>query len=342
MRQVTLGRSGLKVSAVGFGGIPIQRLSQDEAISVIRRALELGVNFIDTASRYGDSEEKIGAAIRGRRNGVVLASKSPERTRDGILAEVDRSRRRLGVEKVDLYQLHGVSKPDAWERASGPAGALEGLKEARERGWIDHIGFTSHSLDLSLELVEEEAFETIQFPFNLVTAGPRERLIPRARDRNLGFIVMKPLCGGMYTNANLAFKFLNSFPDLVPIPGIERAEEIEEIVGVVKSAAVLHGAEKQGAERIARELGKLFCRRCGYCMPCPEGVPVQLAMIFESLLERLPLEKLVGTRAPEIAEGVAKCVECGTCEEKCPYDLPIIETIHRNAEKARQVIAACR
>ncbi len=338
MRKVTLGKSGLEVSAVGLGGIPIQRTEQEEAVGVIRRALELGVTFIDTAAGYGDSQKKIGLAIKGRRDGLVLASKSGQRTAEGILKDIDRARSEMGADMIDLYQLHGVSSPKKWEAMKGPGGALEGLIEAKEKGIIGHIGFTSHSLDFSLQLLDEPVFETIQLPFNLVTREPAEELIPKSRRLGLGFIVMKPLCGGQYDNANLAFKFLNAYPDLVAIPGIERAAEIEEIVPLVESAQTLQGQEKAQAEEIAASLGKLFCRRCGYCMPCPQGVPITTAMVFDGFLKRMPPERLATGAAKAIAEKAPLCVECGECESKCPYDLPIIETVKTARRKAEQVV----
>lgn len=338
MRKVVLGKSGLEVSAVGFGGIPIMRVSEDEAVRTVRRALDLGVTFLDTAASYGDSQIKIGKAIAGRRDGLVLATKSGQRTRDGMLADVDRSRRELGVDCIDLYQLHGVSQPERWQQIRAPGGALEGLLEARERGWIAHVGYTSHSMDVALELADESVFETVQFPFNMVTREPAEALIPKARRRRLGFIVMKPMCGGQYDDAELAFKFLNAFPDLVPIPGIERPEQIEQIAALVESGAVLEGEEKARAERIAAELGKLFCRRCGYCQPCPQGVPITTAMIFESMVKRLTRQRVVSGPAKRIVEKVPDCIECGDCEAKCPYELPIIETIKRSYEAAREMV----
>jgi hypothetical protein len=188
MRQVVLGKSGLQVSAVGFGGIPIQRVSEGQAIRAIHQALDLGVNFIDTAAGYSDSQSKIGKAITGRREGLVLASKSGQRTRAGILRDIERARREMAVDVIDLYQLHGVS-PQSWPEVSKPAGALEGLLEALDRGHITHIGFSSHSLDLAMKLVERPQFETVQFPFNLVTAEPAESLIPKAGRLGVGFIV---------------------------------------------------------------------------------------------------------------------------------------------------------
>lgn len=336
MRAVTLGRTGLEVSAVGFGGIPIQRLGEAEAVQVVQRALDLGVTFIDTAQGYSDSQAKIGKAIAGRRDGLVLASKAGPASRDEMLAAVDESREQLGVESIDLYQLHGVNSLDKWERIKAPGGALEGLIEARDDGRVKHVGFTSHSADMARMLLDVEVFETIQFPFNLVTAEPAEELIPAARERGLGFIVMKPLCGGQYDNANLAFKFLNGYPDLVAIPGIERVEEIEQIVPLVESGAILAGEELAEAERIAAELGSEFCRRCGYCMPCPNDVPVMEAMIFESFVQRLPKDR-VKPMAERLIEAVANCMECGACEEACPYNLPIRRKIKEVREEAQRV-----
>ncbi|MHC4479795.1 MAG: aldo/keto reductase, partial [Planctomycetota bacterium] len=287
---------------------------------------------------YGDSQRKIGRAIAGRREGLVLASKAYCTSKEELLCEVERSRRELDADVIDLYQLHSVSEPDQWETIRGPGGALEGVLEAREKGHVAHVGFTSHSLDLALELVEESAFETVQFPFNLVTSEPAEELIPRARELGRGFIVMKPLCGGQYDNAGFAFKYLNGFPDIVPIPGIEGEEEIEEIVALVESGQVLEGEEKEEAEKIVARLGKLFCRRCGYCQPCPEGVPVQQCMIFDSFVARFPPGKLASGAAKQVVEQAPLCIECGQCEEKCPYDLPIMDGVRKALEKARGIM----
>ncbi len=339
MRTTVLGRTGLEVSAVGFGGIPIQRVSEEEAVRAIHHALELGVSFIDTATGYGDSQRKIGAALSGRRERVVLASKSGHRTKEGILRDVDRSRSELGRDTIDIYQLHGVSDRAKWEAVRAPGGALSGLIEAREKGWIGHIGFSSHSLDFALELVEEGVFETIQFPFNLVTSEPAEELIPKSRKLGLGFIVMKPLCGGQYDDADLAFKYLNGYPDLVAIPGIEKPDEMDEIVRVVDSGATLEGEDKARAEKVASDLGKKFCRRCGYCAPCPNGVPITFpGMIFDSIVKRMPPEAVASGPAKAMVEKGPLCEECGECEAKCPYDLPIIETIKQAVEKAKAIV----
>ncbi len=339
MRKTILGKSGLEVSAVGFGGIPIQRLTDDEAQGVLRRALDLGVTFIDTAHGYSDSQKKIGLALEGRdRASVVIASKSPGSTRDDVFEHLEQALSDLGTDYIDLYQHHGISKPERWEAIREKGGALEGMIEARDQGMIRHIGFTSHSADVALLMMEEETYETVQFPFNLVAREPGERLLPVAREKNLGFIVMKPLCGGQYDNARFAFKFLNGYPDMVPIPGIETADEIEEIVPLVESGDTLQGEELEEAQKIVDELGKTFCRRCGYCQPCPQGIPIPQVMIFDGLVKRLPAERVKSGPAKMVAENVPNCVECGQCEKKCPYELEIIKTIHKNLQLAESII----
>ena len=172
-----------------------------------------------------------------------------------------------------------------------------------------------------------------------MTREPADSLIPKARSKGLGFIAMKPLCGGQYGDAELAFKFLNGFPDLVPIPGIETPDEIEEIARIVESGQTLQGDQLERAERIAAELGKKFCRLCGYCQPCPNGVPIQTAMIFDSVVKRLPRQKLIAGPARIVVEKVPNCAECGECESKCPYELAIMETIKKSLERARAILA---
>jgi predicted aldo/keto reductase-like oxidoreductase len=339
MRQVVLGKTGLTVSAVGVGGIPIQRVSLPQAVKTFRAALDLGINFIDTAAAYSDSQTKIGAAIKGRRDGLVIASKSGQKTKDGILADVERTRKEMGCETIDLYQFHNISTPQGWAAISGPGGAMEGLLQARDKGHIAHIGFTSHNLAMALKLIHEPVFETIQFSFNLVTAEAADKLIPQCRKNKLGFIAMKPLCGGQYDNVAFAFKYLNAFPDVVPIPGVESPEQIRQIVDIVNSGATLKGREKVEADKITATLGKLFCRRCGYCQPCPQGVPIANTMVFEGFLRRFPLAKILEGPGKGVIENSGLCNECGLCEEKCPYHLPIRQTIKRMGELARKFAA---
>ena len=339
MRTTTLGNTGLVVSAVGFGGIPIQRVSDDDAVKAIHAALDCGVTFIDTAEGYSDSQRKIGKAIKGRRDGLVLATKSGQRSREGMLAAVEKARREMGAECIDIFQFHGVSNKGAYDALKESGGALEGLLEAKEKGHVAHIGVTSHSLDLAIEMAGDDAFETMQFPFNLVTSEPKDELIPTCREKGRGFIVMKPLCGGQYRDADLAFKYLNQFPDIVAIPGIEKPEEIRQIAKIVDSGVTLEGDDAKRAEEIAADLGTKFCRRCGYCLPCPNGVPISTCMVWDSFVARMSREALATGFGRRIAEGGSKCVECGECEPKCPYGLPIMEMVKRATEAAKAVAA---
>jgi predicted aldo/keto reductase-like oxidoreductase len=336
MQKRILGKTGLEVSAVGFGGIPIMRLTDDEAVSVLRHALDLGVNFIDTAAGYGDSQTKIGKAIAGRRDGLVLATKSGAATKADMQADIDRARAEMQTDVIDLFQLHGVSM-EGWQAVSGPDGALEALLEARDKGHVRHIGFTSHSVSTALTLADEDVFETVQFPFNLVTHEPADELIPKARANNLGFIVMKPMCGGQFDDAGLAFKFLNGYPDLVAIPGIETAEEIEEIVSIVDSGQTLAGDDAVRAQEIVERLGKVFCRRCGYCEPCPEGIPITTSVVFDGLARRFPSD--LGLQiANRIIEKAPQCTECGQCVTQCPYDLPIPDLLKKAFSTAEEFV----
>jgi predicted aldo/keto reductase-like oxidoreductase len=338
MRTTLLGKSGLEVSAVGFGGIPIMRLTEADAVNVIHRALDLGVTFIDTASGYGDSQAKIGAAIHDRRDGLVIATKSPARDAAGMAADIETARRDMRTDVIDLVQLHAIGSDEEWRTVRSPGGAMEALLAAKDAGHVRHIGYTSHDLATALMLAAEDVFETVQFPFNLVAREPGEKLLPVARDNGLGFIVMKPMCGGQFDDAELAFKYLNAYPDLVAIPGIETAAEIEQIVAVVESAATLTGDDKARAEKIVGRLGKLFCRRCGYCQPCPEGIGITSALILDGLLKRFPTDLAVNC-AKGVAEKVPACTECGQCEDKCPYDLPIRDLIKEAGQVAERFLA---
>ncbi len=232
MKTVRLGKTDLQVSRVGFGGIPIQRLTEAEAIRVVRRCLDLGVTFLDTANAYSTSEERIGKALEGRRDQVVIATKTAARDRDTAREHLELSLKRLQVETIDLWQLHNVSTSEAYEQVLGPGGAMEAARWALDAGMVRHMGITSHSMEVALEAVPSGHFETVQFPFNFVTNEAAEKLLPLAREGDLGFIAMKPLGGGMLSDANLAIKYLLQFEHVVPDPGIERMEEIEEIVAI--------------------------------------------------------------------------------------------------------------
>jgi predicted aldo/keto reductase-like oxidoreductase len=327
MKTVRLGRTGLRVSRVGFGGIPIQRLTEAEAVRVVRRGLDLGVTFIDTANSYGTSEERIGTALAGRQERVVIATKTAARDRDTAREHLELSLRRLQVAAIDLWQFHNVSTLEAYEQVLGLRGAMEAATWALEEGLVRHVGITSHSIEVALRAVPSGLFETIQFPFNFVTNEAAQKLLPLAREHDVGFIAMKPMGGGMLSDAKLAIKFLLQFDHVVPDPGIERVEEIEKIVAIVSGTWELSAQERQAIAQIREELGTRFCRRCGYCEPCPEGVRVSLIMNVPNMMRRMSLERLSRDSFAEAIATGGSCIECGECEEKCPYLLPIREML---------------
>lgn len=343
MKSVRLGKTGLQVSRIGFGGIPIQRLSEPEAIQVVQRCLDLDVTFFDTANGYTTSEGRIGKALAAsgrRREQVVIATKTAARDRATALEHLELSLRRLSVETIDLWQLHNVSTFAAYEQVLGPDGALEAAQQALEAGQIRHIGITSHSMDVALEAVPSGHFETIQFPFNFVSHEPARQLVPLAREHDLGFIAMKPLGGGMLSDANLCIKYLLQFEEVVPDPGIEKVDEIEEIAAIVSGSWELTSEEWQRMERIREKVGVRFCRRCGYCEPCPQGVRISVIMNLPNIWKRMPAERLVSGWVADSVDTASDCIECGECEEKCPYQLPIREMLLENIAFYEAVLAA--
>ena len=216
---------------------------------------------------------------------------------------------------------------------------MEAFQEALQAGKVRHIGFSSHSLDMALKLVPTEDFETVQFPFNFVTSEPASGLLPLALEHDIGFIAMKPMAGGLLDKANLAFKYLLQFEGIVPDPGIEKVAEIEEIVGIVNGPWELSSEERAELEQMREDLGTRFCRRCQYCQPCPQGISIHTVLNTRSFWKRMPAERFFGERTARTTEKAEECLECGECEAKCPYNLPIREMLSENVEFYKKVRA---
>lgn len=317
----------MMVTKLGFGGIPIQRVSQEEAVAVVRRCLELGINFLDTANAYSTSEEHIGKAISGRQEEVILATKSLSRDRDEVARHLQQSLKMLGVASIDLYQFHNVSDSSTLDKVLDPHGPMAVVEEARRRGQVKHIGITSHQIDVAKDAVKSGRFETIMFPFNFIACEAADELIPLAREYDVGFIAMKPLAGGMLDNATIAVKYLLQFPDIVPIIGIEKVHEIEEIVQVLAGPVAMTEAEQEEIRRLREELGTSFCRRCDYCQPCTAEISISVVMTWPGFMKRFTPEWLFEGTIGAVMEKAVNCTECGDCEERCPYHLPIMEMI---------------
>lgn len=323
MRKIRLGRTHLIVSEIGFGGIPIQRLTAEEAIAVVQRCLDLGVNFLDTAHGYTTSEERIGRAIAGRREGLVLASKSPARDGATFLEHLELSLKRLGTDYLDIYQFHGVNTREEYERILAPGGALERAQDAQAAGHIRHIGITTHSLPLAQEFVRSGHFETVMFPFNFISTEPEKELLPLCRAHDVALLAMKPMGGGVFEDARPAFHYLRQFPDVLPVVGIENVREIEEIVTLTEEPAELTPQEAAEIARLRQELGSRFCRRCDYCQPCPQGIAISTVLSLKGFSRRFPRERIFGAWGQGMIQKAQTCQECGECESRCPYNLAI-------------------
>lgn len=322
MNHVQLGATGLDVSVVGFGGIPITRLGESDAAALVRQAVDGGINFIDTAWGYPGSEQRIGRAIADiDRASLVIATKDGSADGAMFTRHVEESLQRLGVAVVDLIQLHNVSDRDKWEAVEAPGGAYEAAVHLRDEGKVRHIGVTSHDVRLAAELIETGRFETLQLPLNFV-ADEGLPVVARCRELGVGFIGMKPFGGGAITDGELALRFLGQFPSVVPIPGIETADELRQILDIVANPRPLTDAERARIETIKAALGKVFCRACGYCQPCPQGIAISMIMRAESFARRMPVEQTRRAFRRHMAK-VDDCTECGACVEKCPYDLNI-------------------
>ncbi len=337
MKAITLAGTKLEISEIGFGGIPIIPLSPDEAVSVVRHCFEIGITFFDTANMYQTSEDKLGAALKEVRDQVVIATKTAQRDAKGAADHVDRSLRLLQTDRIDIYQLHNVSNPDALAQVLAPQGAYEAVRKARDAGKIRHIGISSHSIPTALEALKTGLFQTLQFPFNFIENDPADELFPYARRHDIGIIGMKPLGGGLLERANLCFGFLQQHPYVVPIPGIRATGEADEIVELYAHPRALQASDLEEMESIRRDVGERFCHRCEYCMPCEQGVQIPSVLIFQAAAKRFPKEGVKAWLGPAM-ETVAQCIECGQCEEKCPYDLPISDLLKETLALYREYI----
>ena len=330
MDYVQLGKTGLKISRVGFGGIPIQRITPTEAGVLMQAVAEAGINYIDTAKAYTVSEAYIGEAIAGMRNRFVLATKSMARTKKEMEQDIATSLERLRTDYIDLYQVHNPNMQQL-EAVCAPGGALEALQEAKAAGKIGHIGLTAHSREVFRAGLSMDWVETVMFPYNIVeTQG--EDLMAECTRRGVGFIAMKPLAGGAIEDGELAMRFICANPDVtVVIPGMYSPTEVAQNVKAAENAAPLTPTEQAAAQRIRSELGSNFCRRCNYCAPCAVGISIPSVFLFEGYLSRYNLEGWARERYATLQVKAGACIGCGVCETRCPYHLPIRQMMKKSA-----------
>ena len=332
MEYRILGKTGLRVSRLGFGGIPIQKIDAEGTRGLVRQMADSGINYIDTARGYTVSEEYLGYALEGLRDKFILATKSMARDRDGMAKDIGTSLNNLRTGYIDLYQVHNPT-PAQLDQVTAPGGALEALVEAKAAGKIGHLGVTAHSLEVFKKALDMDWVETIMFPYNIVeTQG--EALIRKCGEKDIGFITMKPLAGGAIEDATLALRFIAANPDAaVIIPGMAEPKEIRQNLAAINDTAPLTETENAAIDNLRTTLGTQFCRRCNYCAPCTVGIGIPSVFLFEGYLSRYGLGDWARGRYATLAKKASDCVECGVCETRCPYNLPIREMLKKAAEK---------
>lgn len=332
MEYRNLGKTGLRISRMGFGGIPIQRIDAEGTKALMQRLLDEGINYIDTARGYTVSEEYLGYALEGIREHFILATKGRGLTKAEMEQDIQTSLHNLRTDYLDLYQLHNPGM-DALKTILAPGGALEALKEAKAQGSIGHIGITTHSTEIFRMALDMDWVETIMFPYNIVESQG-EDLIRLCAEREIGFICMKPLAGGAIEDATLAMRYIASNPNVtVVIPGMADLRELDQNIAAMNNPAPLSQEELAAAESIRSALGTQFCRRCNYCAPCTVGISIPNVFLMEGYLSRYGLENWARSRYDGMAVHASECIECGACESRCPYNLPIREMLKKAAAK---------
>ena len=318
MRKIRLGKTELMVTSTAMGCLPVQRCDEDYAVRLLRAAYEGGINYFDTANAYTDSEKKIGLALSGVRDKIIISTKSAARDKAGVLAHIENSLRMMKTDHIDLFQFHQVTEvPDP----NDPNGAYAGALEAREKGWIRHIGVTSHRVNIAEDCIASGLFETLQFPFSYISSERDLALAQKCKEADMGFIAMKGLAGGMLNNARACHAFMKSYDNVVPIWGIQKLEELEQWLALAEEDPGLDEELSAFIRQERQELSGSFCRSCGYCMPCPAGIEIFNCARMNMLLRRSPWQQYMTDTWREKMEKINDCIGCHSCSSRCPYQL---------------------
>ena len=334
MNYVSLGNTELKVSQVSFGGIPIQRADAANTMAVVDALEARGINFIDTARGYTVSEEYLGAALEGRRDKFIIATKSMSRDAEGMTRDIGISLSNLRTDYIDLYQIHNLPEKD-FDKVFGPGGAYEALCDAKAAGKVRHIGATAHNADVLRRLVEEygDKIETLMFPYNIVETQGHD-ILAAARKKGIGTIAMKPRAGGNLDDWNLALRFIAAAGVIdVSIPGMGSVEEVHRNADAADGFSLLTAEELAQCDAIRKELGSEFCRRCGYCAPCTVGIDIPSNFLMSNYRRKYGLSDWAVSRYQGLAHHAGECIGCGACESRCPYELPIRKMLARVADE---------
>ncbi len=336
MEMVTLGKTGITVSKNGFGALPIQRISTEDAVALIRRAYEAGITFFDTARFYTDSEEKLGEAFAGMREKVYIATKTAAQNAEEFWSDLEVSLGNLRTDYIDLYQFHN---PSFCPKPGDGTGLYEAMLEAKAQGKIRHIGITNHRLAVAEEAVASGLYETLQFPFCYLASERDIALAEQCKKAGMGFIAMKALSGGLITNSAAAYAFEAQYQDVLPIWGVQRAQELEEFISYMDNPPTMTDEIKALIEHDRKELAGEFCRGCGYCMPCPAGIEINNCARMSLMLRRAPSDAQLTPEMQAKMKKIEECLHCGKCKSKCPYGLDTPTLLEKNYEDYKRVLA---
>ena len=329
MKKIRLGKTGLMVSASGFGALPIQRLNMEDAVRLLRRAYDGGINYFDTANAYTDSEEKIGNALSGVRHEIIISTKSGAKDKPTLLKHIELSLRRMKTDYIDILQLHN---PQTLPDPGDPDSTYGGLLEAKKRGWIRFIGITNHSAEHAREAVLSDRYDTLQYPFSMLSSKRDVELVELADGHDMGFIAMKALSGGLVSNAAAAFSFMKQYPTVVPIWGIQRESELDEFLALEKNPPAYDEHMKALIEKDRKELAGDFCRGCGYCLPCAAGIDIPTGARMKFLLRRAPYRQFLTDEKRAGMLKIEDCIHCNACRSRCPYGLDTPALLRENLE----------
>ena len=339
MDMVTLGSTGIMVNKNGFGALPIQRISQEDAVYLARKAYRAGIRFFDTARAYTDSEVKLGEAFDGIRTKVYIATKTAAQNAEDFWKDLHTSLTNLRTDYIDLYQFHN---PAFCPKPGDGSGLYEAMQEAKAKGMIRHIGITNHRLKVAHEAIDSGLYETLQFPFSYISGEQELELVNKCKAANMGFIAMKGLSGGLITNSAAAYAFEAQFDGVLPIWGVQRESELDQFLQCIREGVELTDERKATIERDRKELCGEFCRGCGYCMPCPAGIEINQCARMSLMLRRAPAAAWLTEEWQQKMHQIENCRHCGHCMSKCPYGLNTPELLQANYKDYWEVLAASK
>ena len=336
MTTVTLGTTGITVNKNGFGALPIQRIIKEDAVYLLRKAFECGITLFDTARFYTDSEEKIGEAFLGMREKVYITTKTAAITPEAFWKDLEKSLSDLQTEYIDIYQFHN---PAFCPKPGDSSGIYECMLEAKKQGKIRHIGITNHRIGVAHEAVDSGLYETLQFPFSYLSGEKELELVEKCKQKNMGFIAMKALSGGLITNSAAAYAFLAQYENVLPIWGVQREKELDEFFSYIENPPEMTAERAELIEKDRAELQGEFCRGCGYCMPCPVGIEINNCARMSLLLRRSPSSLQLTPEVQEKMKKIEDCLHCNQCKSKCPYGLDTPTLLEKNYQDYKEILA---